>query len=172
MTTEQDRSQTSALAPAAGARVLVDGPLGALLLVGPDRTRGTLSLVVHPLAPRTLGSPVHTHSREDEWTYVLEGEVGLEVGDEVLVARPGDAVLKPRDVPHAFWNPTDEPARLLEVITPGGFEGYFEEIGVILAAPQPDLAAVGELAARYGLTMDQASIPRLAAAHGLDLGER
>jgi len=96
--------------------------------------------------------------------------VGLEVGETVLLARPGDLVLKPRGVPHAFWNPADEPARMLEVVTPGGFESYFEEIGEILAAPGPDLAALGELAARYGLMMDPMSVPRLAAEHGLVVG--
>jgi hypothetical protein len=113
---------------------------------------------------------VHTHTREDEWTYVLSGKVGVEVGGEVLLAGPGDLVLKPRAVPHAFWNPTDEPARLLEVITPGGFEGYFEELGEILAAPEPDLERVGELAARHGMQLDPASVPRLVAEHGLRLG--
>jgi mannose-6-phosphate isomerase-like protein (cupin superfamily) len=172
-TTDQHRTgstEASALASAGNARVLVDGPIGALLLIGPDRTRGAVSFVVHPLAPRTLGSPMHTHSREDEWSCVLEGEVGMQVGDEQVVARPGDAVIKPRGVAHAFWNATDEPAKVLEVITPSGFERYFEELGVVLAEPQPDLARVGEIAARYGLVMDPESVPRLAADHGLRLG--
>jgi mannose-6-phosphate isomerase-like protein (cupin superfamily) len=158
---------TAGLVPDGSGRHLVDGPFGAVLLAGPGDTSGAASFVIHPLAPRALGSPVHTHSNEDEWTYVLEGEVGLEVGEQVLLARPGDLVLKPRGVPHAFWNPADEPARMLEVVTPGGFETYFEEIGEILAAPQPDLAALGELAARYGLQMDLASVPRLVGEHGL-----
>src|SRR5206468_12540919 len=135
-----------------------------------DATGGAVAFVVHLLAPRALGSPVHTHSREDEWTYVLNGQAGVEVGNQMVVAGPGDLILKPRDVPHAFWNPTDEPARLLEVITPGGFETYFEELGQILAAVEPDLARLGELAARHGLQMDVSSVPRLAAEHGLRAG--
>jgi quercetin dioxygenase-like cupin family protein len=161
---------TAGLVPAGSGKHLVDGPFGAVLLAGPGDTGGAASFVIHPLAPRALGSPVHTHSNEDEWTYVLEGEVGLEVGEQVLVARPGSLVLKPRGVPHAFWNAADEPARMLEVVTPGGFETYFEEIGEILAAPRPDMAALGEVAARYGLQMDPASVPRLVAEHGLSAG--
>lgn len=70
---------------------------------------------------------------------------------------------------HAFWNPTDEAARVLEVITPGGLETSFEEVGEILAAHEPDLTRLGELPARYGMDMDRTSIPRLAAEHGLRL---
>ena len=159
-----------ALVPAGTGRQLLTGPLGAELLAGAAATGGAAAFVVHPLAPHALGSPVHTHTREDEWTYVLSGKVGLEVGGQVLLAGPGDLVLKPRGVPHAFWNPSDEPARLLEVITPGGFESYFEELGEILDAAEPDLGRVGELAARHGMQLDPESLPRLVAEHGLQLG--
>jgi uncharacterized cupin superfamily protein len=176
MSTDSNTTATATAKIAAGlvtegsCRHLVDGPFGALQLAGAGDTGGVASFLIHPLAPRALGSPVHTHTNEDEWTYILEGEVGLEVGDKQLLARPGDLVLKPRGIPHAFWNPTDQPARMLEVVTPGGFEKYFEEIGEILASSQPDMAALGAVAARYGLQMDPASVPRLIAAHALDAG--
>lgn len=166
-TTQPAPPSTGPLVRADEGRVLLEGPLGAVLLAGREATAGAAAFVVHPLAPRTLGSPVHTHSREDEWTYVLSGRVGIEVGGTEVLAAAGDLVLKPRGVPHAFWNPTDEPARLLEVITPGGFESYFAELGEIFSAPEPDLARLGEVAARYGLSMDHASIPRLVADHDL-----
>lgn len=158
------------LVPGDSGRVLLDGALGAVLLAGPDATGGAASFVVHPLAPRALGSPVHTHAHEDEWTYVLEGRIGVQVGAVVVSARPGDLVLKPRGVAHAFWNASDEPARLLEVITPGGFETYFEGLGRILSEPVPDLDALGELAARHAVAMDPDSVPRLMAEHGLRVG--
>jgi quercetin dioxygenase-like cupin family protein len=151
-------------------RTLLEGPLGAVLLAGAPATGGRCTVVIHPLAPRSLGSPVHTHRNEDEWTYVLEGEIGVELGSETHTAKSGDLILKPRNVPHAFWNGTDEPARLLEVITPGGFEGYFERLGGLLAGGgPPDLAALSELASEYALEMEPGSIPRLAQAHGLHL---
>ena len=147
---------------------LLQGPLGAILMLGGDRTAGSLSLVEHPLQPRALGSPVHTHRDEDEYSVVLEGQVGAQIGEQTVVAGPGTVLVKPRGVPHAFWNPADQPARLLEIISPAGFEGYFVGLGEILAGQgPPDPGRMAELADRYGLDLDLASIPRLAAAHGL-----
>jgi quercetin dioxygenase-like cupin family protein len=155
--------------PGADAVPLMQGPLGALQLAGRDDTGGAAAFVVHDLAPRALGSPVHTHTREDEWSYVLSGEVGVQIGDETFTARPGDLVLKPRNVPHAFWNPGEQPARLLEVITPGGFEDYFVELGAVFAGGGSDRARMAAVAERFGLQLDPGSIPRLASAHGLVL---
>jgi mannose-6-phosphate isomerase-like protein (cupin superfamily) len=145
---------------------LLDGPFGARLVT----TTGEFSLVEHPIAPRTLAGPAHVHEHEDEYSYVLEGEVGFEIGDEVLTAGPGQLVAKPRGVWHAFWNAGDAPARVLEVIAPGGFERYFAELSELLppARPAPDIEAIGELQARYGLTMDFTSMERLAREHGLE----
>jgi mannose-6-phosphate isomerase-like protein (cupin superfamily) len=149
---------------------LLEGPLGAVVLLGPRATDGRFSLVEHSLAPRALGAPVHTHRNEDEYSFVVEGAIGVEIAGEALEAGAGTTVAKPRGIPHAFWNPTDEPARLLELIVPGGFERYFVELGEILGrSGPPDLGALGELGSRYGLDVDPASIPRLAAEHGLEL---
>ena len=114
------------LGPGEGRAIDLAG-VGVRFMVDAERTGGGFSMVEHPLAPRTLGSPVHTHSREDEYSYVLEGRVGLLIGDELLEATPGELVFKPRGVPHAFWNATDEPARFLEIIAPAGFERYFAD---------------------------------------------
>jgi mannose-6-phosphate isomerase-like protein (cupin superfamily) len=150
--------------------VLLHGPLGALLLIGADATGGGFSIVEHPLAPRALGALVHTHRNEDEYSLVLDGTIGVEIGGEQFEASEGALVAKPRGIPHAFWNPTDEPARILELIVPGGFERYFAELDTILSQPgPPDLRALGELAARYELEVDPASIGRLAEQHGLVL---
>src|SRR4051795_8162219 len=141
--------------PHGTGEVLIDGPLGATLLAGRADTGGSAAFVLHPMAPRTLGSPVHTHTREDEWTYVLDGHVGMQIGERTGQAGRGALVLKPRGVPHAFWNPTDEPATLLEVITPGGFEGYFAELGQLLTrSGPPDLAALADIAERFGMSVD------------------
>src|SRR5215213_5627943 len=111
------------VAPSDGRHAQLGG-LGARLMTAGEG----FSLVEHPIAPRTLAAPMHVHEHEDEYSYVLEGEVGVQVGDDVHYARPGDLVSKPRGVWHAFWNRADEPARLLEIISPGGFERYFAEI--------------------------------------------
>ncbi len=147
---------------------LLHGPLGAVLMLGGDRTAGRLSLVEHPLEPRALGSPVHTHRHEDEYSVVLAGLVGAQIGEQTVEAGPGTVLVKPRGVPHAFWNPADRPARLLEIISPAGFEGYFADLGELFAGQgPPDPGRRAKLAGRYGLDLDLASVPRLAAAHGL-----
>ena len=158
-------SARTGVVPAGDAVPLLSGPIGALLLAATRDTAGGPAFVVHDLAPRALGSPVHTHTREDEWSYVLGGEIGVEIDGTTTVARPGDLVLKPRGVPHAFWNASDSPARFLEVITPGGFEEYFAALAEVL----PDLSRVVAVADRYGLVIEPASVPRLAREHGLVL---
>lgn len=86
----------------------------------------------------------------------------------MLFARPGDLVFKPRHQWHTFWNAGDAPARALEIISPGGFERYFMELGALRAAggpPLPDrLAALCE---RYGLEMNMASAPDLVNRFGV-----
>src|SRR5687767_12600430 len=156
------------LGPVEGERVNLLA-LGVRFMIDGDSTGGAFSLVEHPLPPRALGAPIHTHRREDEYSYVLEGRIGVHLGDELVEAVPGELVFKPRGVAHAFWNAGDEPARLLELISPAGFENYFRELAPLLAAPDRDEAAIGEVVARYELDIDFATIPVLAERHGLRL---
>jgi quercetin dioxygenase-like cupin family protein len=144
--------------------------LGVRFMIDGERTAGAFSLVEHPLPPRALGSPLHTHHNEDEYSYVLQGRFGVQLGDDTLEAGPGDLVFKPRGVAHAFWNAGDEPARLLELISPAGFENYFRELAPLLAAAERDQSAIDGVAARYGLDIDFATIPALAERHNLRLG--
>jgi quercetin dioxygenase-like cupin family protein len=144
--------------------------LGIRFMIGGERTEGNFALVEHPIGPRALAAPMHTHEHEDEYTYVLEGEVGVQIGEEVLTARSGDLVFKPRGVPHAFWNAADTPARALEIISPAGFERYFAELAPLFPpANQGPLneEAIGAVREKYGLEMDMDSIPVLAERHGL-----
>ena len=154
------------IGPDAGERVNLLA-LGVRFLIGGGETDGRFSLVEHPLPARALGSPVHTHQHEDEYSFVLEGRVGVQLGDDVLEAGPGELVMKPRGVPHAFWNAGDEPARLLELISPGGFEDYFREMAPLLAGEERDHEAVAAVAERYGLLIDFGTVPGLVEAHGL-----
>jgi quercetin dioxygenase-like cupin family protein len=150
-----------------GRRVQLGG-LGVRFLVDGEATGGRFALVEHPLDPRALAGPIHTHANEDEIMTVVEGEVGARIGDDELVARPGDVVFKPRGVPHTFWNAGDEPARVLELITPAGFERYFEEIAAVIPEEgPPDIQAIAAVQARYSLTMDLASVPELVERHGV-----
>jgi quercetin dioxygenase-like cupin family protein len=161
------------LSPDEGERVQFGG-LGVRFMIEGAQTGDSFALVEHPIEPRVLAAPMHTHRNEDEYTYVLEGEIGVQVGEEIRVARPGDLVFKPRGVPHAFWNAGDTPARGLEIISPAGFERYFVEIAPLLPpnhAGPPDEEALGAVMARYGLEMDMGSIPVLVERHGLVSGE-
>jgi quercetin dioxygenase-like cupin family protein len=142
--------------------------IGVRFMVGGDESGGGFSLVEHPMPPRALAAPLHRHSREDEYGFVLEGRVGAQLGDEVLYGQAGDLIFKPRDQWHTFWNASDQPARLLEIISPAGFERYFEEL-VDLAEP-PDPATVAAIAERYGLELDFGSTPALLEQHGLTFG--
>jgi quercetin dioxygenase-like cupin family protein len=141
--------------------------LGVRFMLSGEQTGARFALVEHPIRPRALAAPLHTHADEDEISYILEGEVGVQIGERVLRAGPGTLVFKPRGVPHAFWNPGDAPARLLELISPAGFERYFEEAAELSASGAQDPQLAAELQARYHLEMDLSSIPRLVQAHGL-----
>lgn len=145
--------------------------LGVRFMIEGATTGGAFSLVEHPLPPRALGAPLHTHRNEDEYSFVLEGRVGVQLGDEVLEAGPGDLVFKPRGQQHAFWNAGDEPARLLEIISPAGFENYFRELAPLLGASERDEEAIGDVVRRYELEIDFSTIPILAERHGLRLGQ-
>jgi mannose-6-phosphate isomerase-like protein (cupin superfamily) len=147
------------------------GSMGVRFMVGRGASGGGFSLVEHPMSPRALGAPLHRHRSEDEYSYVIEGRLGALLGDEVVEAGPGDLVFKPRNQWHTFWNAGDEPARILEIISPAGFEDYFAELialgGSRVAAPA-DLQA---LAKRYSLEVQPQSIPELLARFGLRIGE-
>jgi mannose-6-phosphate isomerase-like protein (cupin superfamily) len=139
-------------------------------MIDGERTGGAFSLLEHPLPPRALGAPLRTHHNEDEYSFVLQGRFGVQLGDDTLEAGPGDLLFKPRGVPHAFWNAGDEPARLLELISPAGFEHYFRELAPLLATPERDQAAIDQVVARYQLDIDFTTIPTLAEQHHLRLG--
>src|SRR5829696_4964248 len=104
------------------------GSIGVRLMVDGSESGGGFSLVEHPMSARALGAPLHRHTHEDEYSYVLEGRMGALLGDEVLEAGPGDLVFKPRNQWHTFWNAGDEPCRILEIIAPAGFEDFFREL--------------------------------------------
>jgi mannose-6-phosphate isomerase-like protein (cupin superfamily) len=144
------------LGPPGGSqdRFLVDG----------DGTGG-IALVEHRLGPRALAGPMHRHSREDEFSIVLAGQVGAVLGDREVVAGPGCVVVKPRGQWHTFWNAGDEPARLIEVLSPGGLERLFRRLDVLDEWPSGDELA--DLAGRYGCDVDLGATAVLPERHGL-----
>src|SRR6266568_5769279 len=143
------------------------GSIGVRFMIDGEEAGERFSLVEHPMSAHALAAPLHRHTREDEYSYVLEGRVGALLGDDVVIGNPGDLIFKPRNQWHTFWNAGEEPARILEIISPAGFEKFFGELvdlGGIMKVEQQRLA---ELCGRYGLEMDPDSIPRLVERFGL-----
>jgi mannose-6-phosphate isomerase-like protein (cupin superfamily) len=147
------------------------GSIGVRFMIDGDEAGGDFSLVEHPMPPRALAAPLHRHNREDEYSYVLEGRMGALLGDEVLEAGPGDLVFKPRGQWHTFWNAGEEPARILEIIAPAGFERFFDELVDMGGVANADPQAVGELCGRYELEMQPESVPGLLERFDLRMGE-
>jgi mannose-6-phosphate isomerase-like protein (cupin superfamily) len=143
------------------------GSIGVRFMLDGEAAGGGFALVEHPMSPHALAAPLHRHSREDEYSYVLEGRMGALLGEDVLEAGPGDLVLKPRGEWHTFWNAGDEPCRILEIIAPAGFERFFAELVDLGGVTQADPATLGELCERYALEMDPSSVPGLIERFGV-----
>jgi quercetin dioxygenase-like cupin family protein len=158
------------VAASEGERITIGGFVTVVKAPG-EATAGSVAVVEHTLAPGLLGAPPHRHSREDETSYVLEGELTVQIGDETAVLGPGAMVVKPRGLFHAFWNAGGKPVRFLEVISPAGFERYFEELAELIPSEgPPDMAALTSLAAQYGMEFQFERLPELLQRHGLRLG--
>lgn len=126
---------------------------------------GNLAVVEHLLAPHSIAAPVHRHSKEDEFSLVLEGRVWFQAGGEEVVAEVGDFVFKPRGEWHTFWNAADTPARMLELISPGGLEEAFKIIGNATEDVDP-----GPLVAPYGCEADMDATAPIIERYGLRFG--
>jgi mannose-6-phosphate isomerase-like protein (cupin superfamily) len=139
------------------------------LLAGVE-SGGGFALIEHNLVPGQLAAPIHTHQNEDEYSYVLGGEMTALLGEQVLTATAGSFIRKPRHIPHTFWNQGTQPAKILEIISPAGFEKYFDELAEIRSVPgPPNPEKLAALRGKYGLEMDLASVPRLGQKYGVQM---
>jgi quercetin dioxygenase-like cupin family protein len=156
------------LLPGEGKSVTL-GPnsIGVVFKLYSEDTGGQFAIVEHPIPPGTLAHP-HLHHNEDEYSYVLEGEVAFQLGEKVLYGKPGTLIAKPRNIWHTFWNQSASPARILEIISPGGFERFFEELAGLsadgrMSGTEPRLL----LAKKYNLEFDRSRIPELVRKYNL-----
>ena len=147
------------------------GSIGVRFMVDGAESGGGFSLVEHPMSARALAAPLHRHLREDEYSYVLEGRVGALLGDDVVTGAPGDLIFKPRNQWHTFWNAGDEPARILEIISPAGFERYFGELVALGGSRAASPEALRALGKRYSLEVAPQSVPELLQRFQLRIGE-
>jgi mannose-6-phosphate isomerase-like protein (cupin superfamily) len=138
----------------------------AFKLWGAD-THGAVSVVEHPFPIGALVPP-HLHTREDEYSIVTEGEIGFRSGDREVVLGAGGYITKPRGEMHAMWNAGPVPARMIEIISPAGFENFFRELSDVLAAGPPAMGQVAGLADQYGLQFGEPSwLPDIISRYGL-----
>jgi len=147
------------------------GSIGVRFVIDGSEAGERFSLVEHPMSARALAAPLHLHTREDEYSYVLQGRMGALLGDDVVEAGPGDLVHKPRNQWHTFWNAGDEPCRILEIISPAGFEQFFRELSDLGGAMNADPDEFTRLRERYALEMRPESVPELVQRFGLRVGE-
>lgn len=142
--------------------------LGTTYKVLSKSVNGSAAIVEHTLEAKSLGAPMHKHTRENEISYVLEGELTAIQNGEVQTAGPGQFIVKPKDIFHTFWNATDQRIRFIEIITPGNFEYYYAELAPFLLPgqpPQPD--KLKETAAKYGLIVDPTAAEEIIKKYGL-----
>ena len=166
--------QTAARAKTVGPTDAQEGFLGSIgvrFMIDGSEAGERFSLVEHPMSPRALAAPLHLHTREDEYSFVLQGRMGALLGDEVVDAGPGELVFKPRNQWHTFWNAGDEPCRILELISPAGFEKFFEELSDMGGVTGADEEAFAQLRERYGLEMRPETVPELIERFGVRMGE-
>ena len=145
------------LGPGVGVHFKIDGV----------DTGGALSVVEHPFDVGALVRP-HAHTREDEISIVLAGQIGFRSEDQEVVLGPGGYIVKPRNQVHAMWNAGSTPARMIEIISPAGFEGFFRGFADLNDAGPIDVAAVASLAREYGLPYaDPDWLPDVIARYSL-----
>ena len=137
--------------PGAGQAVNVLGTPMWIRVHGQD-TGGTVSVVETHDRP-DAGPPPHVHHREEETFQILEGEYEFTVAGQRIRATAGTTLFAPRDVPHTYRCVGPAPGRMLCVITPAGFERFFEEIGALTAAEQQDIPRLVGIAAKFGLEL-------------------
>ena len=153
----QGEGRAGGLAPGIGVTFKIDA----------ENTGGALSIVEHPFAVGALVPP-HVHTREDEISYVLEGEIGFRSEDDEVVLGVGGYIIKPRNQVHAMWNAGPTPARMIEIISPAGFEGFFRELVEITDVRAPDPTEVAEIGDRYGLPFAEPGwLPDIIGRYGL-----
>lgn len=141
------------VAPGEGAEGFL-GTIGVVFKLDSADTGGGVSIVEHPFPVGSL-VPAHLHTREDEFSFVLEGEIGFRSEDKEAVLGAGGYITKPRGEVHTMWNAGKVPARMIEVISPGGFEGFFRELSELIASGEMDFEKLSAIADSYGLQFAQ-----------------
>jgi mannose-6-phosphate isomerase-like protein (cupin superfamily) len=143
------------------------GTIGVQFKLWGEDTGGAVSIVEHPFGVGVLVPP-HLHTREDEYSIVTAGEIGFRSGDREVVLGAGGYITKPRGEVHAMWNAGAVPARMIEVISPAGFEHFLREVADRVAAGSVQLDDLAAIAKGYGLQFAEPEwLPDVIARYGL-----
>ena len=151
-----------------GGEKIWDGPIDTTVKVPVDATMGALSITEMAVSPGFMVPP-HTHRDTDEWSYVVAGRVGARIGDDEFTAEPGSWILKPRGLMHTFWNAGPEPARIIELLTPGRFELFFRQMADLAAGDELTDERMDALAAEYGTEVSMDWVDELTTRYGLEV---
>lgn len=132
-----------------------------------ETTNGAFGMIEHWDMPVGFGSPYHTHRREDESFYVLDGYVALVIDGEWRKAGPGAFAYGPRNIAHGFKVIGDRPARMIVICTPSGFERFILDQATPIAEPPsaPDMERLMVLAKRHGIEI-HGPLPEAPAEFG------
>ena len=142
-------SKPQIVLPGTARTIDFPGSFTTVLLEG-HATQGDVAVVEFLVAPRSFGAPPHVHHDEDEYFYVLEGEIRFLDEGKTVVAPVGTFAAMTRGHLHAFWNASDRPARLLMAVAPGEFATFFDEVVAELRASKSlNSAAIGQTMARF-----------------------
>lgn len=138
--------------PGEGRRHELMPGVGVIFKIDGADSGGALAVVEHPFEVGGVVPP-HVHHREDEFSIVLEGEIGFRSEDKEIVLGPGGYIVKPRGEIHAMWNAGLTLARMIEIISPAGFEELFRTVVGLTERGEAEMSKIVELANRYEVPM-------------------
>lgn len=161
------RPSRTVIRPDDGEHVTMSTGIEVVYRISADDTGGAFAVVEHPVPPGAFVPP-DTHRNEDELSYLVAGRIAAYVGGEVHELSAGSYLLKPRGVPHAFWNPADEPALMLELIWPPAMADAYREMARAEQRPGgPDREELMAIARRYGVLPNRELLPELEERYGV-----
>ena len=160
-----ENTTTRVLAAGQGRLIPSLGHVANRFMIDGADAGGRVAVLQHHFEPKALAAPMHRHRDEDEYTFALSGRIGAVLGDQEGFGEPGDLIFKPRAQWHTFWSASDQPAVVLEIISPAGLENLFKSFEHLTEPPTPQ--AIAEMAGRYHCDLDfEATFP-LVRRHGL-----
>jgi uncharacterized cupin superfamily protein len=155
---------------AAGAGPVLNVENAPRLRVDPQEHGVPVTIFEQDVAPGSLGTP-HLHEDEDQLAMVMDGTLGFMVGEDEFYAGPGTIVVRPRGLPHALWNATDQPVRMIELSLPGVLLDFYRALDALLAEGRPTTEQLVELAAQYNTRYRFDLVEGLEQRHGVSVSK-